>query len=80
MVKEAPKVDEVNFVVTIYKGMELDEIEVAYSYQSYEKALAFYNEEVKKAKNNYCVSLSLEIEEDGTLVDAPLLADNYVKE
>ena len=80
MVKEAPKVDEVNFVVTLYKDMEADEIEVAYSYQSYEKALDFYNKEIEKAKNNYYVSLSLEIEEKGKLTYAPLLAGNYVKE
>ena len=78
--KEAPKKDEVNFVVTIYKDMEFaDEIETSNSFNNYSDALDFYNKEIKKADNNYYVSLSLEIEEEGSLIDAPVLADNYVK-
>lgn len=78
---KAPKKDEVTFVVTTYKDMELaGEIEYANSFNNYSDALDFYNEEIKKANNSYYVSLSLEIEEDGSLKDAPLLADNYIKE
>ncbi len=80
MTVEAPKKDEVNFVVTIYKDMELaDEIEFSNSFENYSDALDFYNQEIKKANNNYFVELHLEIEEAGSLKGDILLANNYVQ-
>ena len=81
MAVEAPKKDEVNFVVTIYKDMELaDEIEFSNSFENYSDALDFYNQEIKKANSNYFVELHLEIEEEGSLKDDILLANNYIQQ
>lgn len=76
----APKQVEVNFIVTIYKDMELaDEIETVNSFYTYESALSFYNEAIEMYGNEQYIDLSLEIETDGNL-EIKQLAHNYTRE
>lgn len=76
----APKQVEVNFVVTIYKDMELaDEVETVNSFYTYESALSFYNEAIEIYGIKQYIDLSLEIETDGNL-EIKQLAHNYTRE
>ena len=78
--KKPPKKDEVNFVVAIYKDMELaDEIETADSFENYSEALDFYNEEVKKAENKYFIELTFEVETEEYGFKQIQLAHNATK-
>ena len=75
----APKQVEVNFVVAIYKDMELaDEVETCNSFYTYESALEFYNEAVSMYGKEQYIELSLEINIDGHL-DIKQLAHNYTR-
>ena len=76
----APKQVEVNFVVTIYKDMELaDEIETSISFNNYGSAIIFYNKQLETIGIEQYIELNLEIEIDGNL-EVKQLAHNYTRE
>ena len=76
----APKQVDVNFVVTIYKDMELaDEIETVNSFYTFESALSFYNEARDMYTTGQYIELSLEIDIDGN-TEIKQLAHNYTRE
>lgn len=79
MVKEAPKTVDINYVVATYTDMEYaEDIAVCYSFDSYDKALKEYNDTIQKVGHTQFVTLELETEIDGNLLDTPIrLADNY---
>lgn len=86
--KNPPKNININYVVAIYKDMELsDDIETSNSFESdFQAALKFYNETIDRVKNNQYVTLELEIEQefDGKAdvysVENIRIADNYIEE
>lgn len=86
--KNPPKNININYVVAIYKDMELaDDIETANSFENdFQAALKFYNETIDRVKNNQYVTLELEIEQefDGKAdvysVENIRIADNYIEE
>ena len=62
---KAPNTDELQFIVNIYKDMEMaDEIEFSNAFDSYSEALSFYQGQVEKAKGEYFVELMLDIDTD----------------
>ena len=70
---KAPNTDEIQFVVNIYKDMEIaDEIEFSNAFDHYEDALEYYNEEIKKSNGDYFVELMLEIDTEGRREDLQL--------
>jgi hypothetical protein len=77
--KNPPKNININYVVAIYKDMELaDDIETSNSFESdFQAALKFYNETIDRIKNNQYVTLELEIEYS---VENIRIADNYIEE
>ena len=86
--KNPPKNININYVVAIYKDMELaDDIETLNSFENdFQAALKFYNETIDRVKNNQYVTLELEIEQefDGKAdvysVENIRIADNYIEE
>lgn len=86
--KNPPKNININYVVAIYKDMELaDDIEISNSFESdFQAALKFYNETIDRVQNNQYVTLELEIEQefDGKAdvysVENIRIADNYIEE
>ena len=64
--KNPPKNININYVVAIYKDMELaDDIETSNSFESdFQAALKFYNETIDRVQNNQYVTLELEIEQE----------------
>lgn len=86
--KNPPKNININYVVAIYKDMELaDDIETSNSFENdFQAALKFYNEIIDRVKNNQYVTLELEIEQefDGKAdvysVENIRIADNYIEE
>lgn len=81
--KNPPKNININYVVAIYKDMEL----ASNSFESdFQAALKFYNETIDRVKNNQYVTLELEIEQefDGKAdvysVENIRIADNYIEE
>lgn len=86
--KNPPKNININYVVAIYKDMELsDDIETLNSFESdFQAALKFYNETIDRVQNNQYVTLELEIEQefDGKAdvysVENIRIVDNYIEE
>lgn len=86
--KNPPKNININYVVAIYKDMELaDGIETSNSFENdFQAALKFYDATINRVKNNQYVTLELEIEQefDGKAdvysVENIRIADNYIEE
>lgn len=86
--KNPPKNININYVVAIYKDMELaDEFETLNGFENdFQAALKFYNEIIDRVKNNQYVTLELEIEQelddraDIYSVENIRIADNYIEE
>lgn len=79
---EAPKNVEVDFIVNIYKDMEMaDEIETSDGFGTYKEALEFYKEQRQELNDKVFIELVMRtettIDDTQEETEENTLADNY---